>query len=249
MIDTSTKTYRRAPITESVIELRMNSRVDQAEQEKVVQRLKKHYPHIQKGKEVKVRLDPLPTGGYITVSDKPQGFRLTSIDQTDVVLLSPSGILRARLAPYLGWKVVSSEALKVWKVWKRIIKNCSVARIGVRYINRIDIPCNGREKIRIEDYLTFYPQAPEIGTSPMHGYLIQITLPTHNPLWTASITSKNSPSPLIEHMSFLLDIEVFRTEEIPIKDDDLWLVINEARDIKNTIFQRCITPECEKLFE
>ncbi|MGH8548361.1 MAG: TIGR04255 family protein [Methylococcales bacterium] len=249
MIDIPAKTYQRPPITESVIELRMNSKVTMTEQKKVVQRLKMKYPHVQEQKEVNVNIDQIPTGGYVTISGQPQGFRLTSNDQTEIVLLSPTSVVSARLAPYLGWEVFSGEARLVWKIWKRYIKGRSVARIGVRYVNRIDIPSNGRDKIRIEDYLTFYPKAPEISASPMQSYLIQVTVSTYNHLWTASITSTKVPPPLLEHISFLLDIDVFRTQEIPIKDDELWTVINEARDIKNSIFQRCITPESERLFE
>lgn len=249
MTDTPTKTYPHAPITEAVIELRMHSKVDQKEQKTVVQRLKKNYPHVQNLNEFTVNLQAPPTGVGVTVSEKPQGFRLTSSDQTDIVLLSPLSVASARLAPYPGWDAFFSRALDVWKVWKRFTKHQPVARIGVRYINRIDIPRDGRKQIRLEDYLTFYPQAPEIGALPMDSYLIQVTLPTHNPLWTASITSTGLPSPLLEHMSLLLDIDVFRTQDIPIKDEDLWTVINEARDIKNTIFQRCTTLQSERLFE
>lgn len=243
------KTYSHAPITEAVIELRMHSEVDRKEQETVVRRLKKNYPHEEQIVAVTANVNALPTGGAVTVGEQPQGFRLTSNDQTDVVIISPLGVVSARLAPYPGWDAFCNQAVAVWKVWKRSTEHRSVARVGVRYVNRIDIPRGGRERIRLEDYLTFYPQAPEIGALPMDSYLVQITLPTHNPLWTASITSTGMPSPLLEHMSLLLDIDVFRTQEIPIKDEDLWAVIGEARDIKNTIFQRCITPQSEELFK
>ena len=248
MIDTLTKIYSHAPITEAVIELRVDSEVSQKEQEKVVQRLKKDYPHSQHLNKFNVNFNASPTGSGVTVSQQPQGFRLTSNDQADVTIITPLNIATARLAPYLGWNVFRGRAVAVWKVWKRVTKHRSVARVGIRFINRIDIPLDDRNQIPIEDYLTFYPQAPVIGTLPMISYLAQITLPTHNPLWTATLTSTVVPSPLLKHMSLLLDIDVFRTQEIPMKDDDLWTTIGEARDIKNTIFQLCITPQSERLF-
>ena len=222
--------------------------MSQQEQEKVVQRLKKDYPHSQHLKAFNVNFNASPTGSGVTVSQQPQGFRLTSNDRADVTIITPLNLATARLAPYLGWDVFRGRAVAVWKVWKRVTKRRSVVRAGIRYINRIDIPVDDLNRIRLGEYLTFYPQAPAIGTLPMISYLARITLPTHNPLWTATLTSTVVPSPLLKRMSLLLDIDVFRTQEIPMKDDDLWTTIGEARDIKNTIFQRCITPQSERLF-
>jgi len=246
---TTIKTYPHAPITEATLELRVQSPVSSQEQQKVVRRLQKQYPHVENLNELRVNFDSQRTGGAVSVSTQPQGFRRTSTDQTEVALISPLGVTSARLAPYPGWNVFSNQALDVWKVWKRSTKINPVVRIGVRYINRIDIPRDGRQQIRVEDYLTIYPQAPELGVLPMTGYFIQIEVPTHDPLWTSVITSTVVPSPLLDHISLLLDIDVSRTEEIPMKDDDLWAVIAQAHDIKNNIFQRCITQQSERLFE
>jgi len=78
LIDTLTKIYSHAPITEAVIELRVDSEVSQKEQEKVVQRLKKDYPHSQHLNKFNVNFNASPTGSGVTVSQQPQGFRLTS---------------------------------------------------------------------------------------------------------------------------------------------------------------------------
>lgn len=256
MVDTPIKTYPRAPITEAVIELRMQSEVDMKEQEKIIHRLKKDYPHMKPLNEIKFNVNAPqtgggapPTGGGVTVRTQWQGFRLTSDDQTKIVIVMPLSVVSARLAPYQGWDDFFNQARAVWRAWKHSIKYSPVARIGVRYINRIDIPTSGRQHIRLEDYLTFYPKSPEGDELPIYSYFIQVMLPTHNSLWTSSITSALLPSPLLEHTSLLLDIDVFRTKEIPVKDDDLWTVIGEARDIKNFIFQRCIAPQSERLFE
>jgi uncharacterized protein (TIGR04255 family) len=79
--------------------------------------------------------------------------------------------------------------------------------------------------------------------------LLQVTFPAPSSHWNVSIASSIvAPPPLIDHISFLLDIDVFRSEQIPGREDELWTVIDEARAIKNTIFERCITDETRKLF-
>ena len=90
---------------------------------------------------------------------------------------------------------------------------------------------------------------PDIGQAPLAGYVMQVTVLTENPLWRTTVTSAVvSPPPLLNHLSFLLDIDLFRTEKIPGKEGDLWQTIDEARALKNRIFEQCITDEARKLF-
>lgn len=241
------KIYQHPPITEAVIELRTGSSVSTKDQEKFMRRLIKDYPHSEPRNNVEVRIDP-PTGG-VTVSNRQQGFCLRSEDQADIITFHDRAMAVARLAPYLGWEALYDHARTAWNHWKRFIISGTVNRVGVRYINRIDIPLGDQDELRLEEYLKFYPLVPQIGTLPMMAYLAQVTKPTANPLWIATITSTKVPSPLVNTLSLLLDIDLFRTEEIPIRDEKLWDMVNEARDIKNTVFASCITPKTEKLFD
>lgn len=135
------------------------------------------------------------------------------------------------------------------KIWKSAAKTDEIIRIGVRYINRIDIPIDKQGKIKNEDYLNIYPHLPESIDKPMFNYLNQVTLPTPNEYWDTIITSTNMPSPRINCISLLLDIDVFRTKEIPIKEDGLLATLSEVRGIKNDLFEQCITSKTIKVFK
>jgi uncharacterized protein (TIGR04255 family) len=52
----------------------------------------------------------------------------------------------------------------------------------------------------------------------------------------------------LNNISLLLDIDLFRTSEIPGNEDDLWRVVDSARPLKNRIFEACITNETRALF-
>jgi uncharacterized protein (TIGR04255 family) len=54
--------------------------------------------------------------------------------------------------------------------------------------------------------------------------------------------------PLLNHVSLLLDIDVFCTEQIPSNEAELWRMIDHAGPIKNRVFEQCITNESRKLF-
>ena len=239
--------YPKAPITEGVIHLRVAGAATADEQQKVVRRLTKKYPHSNPLQEFSLRIDT--TGGEVAVDQKPQGFRLNTADQTDVVLVFPDGIAAARLAPYQGWEKLREHAKAAHEEWRRSTAHRPVSRIGIRYLNRIDIPLKGVSKVDLATYLAFRPQIPGISNGPMAGYMVQATLPTDTPPWNTSIVSTIvTPPPLLNHVSLMLDIDVFRTEQIPGNEAELWRMIDDARPIKNRVFEKCITDESRKLF-
>lgn len=239
--------YGRAPITEAVIHLRTSNAVSETERKKVARRLKALYSHSQPQQSFNININA--TGGpNVAVEPEPQGFRLTSDDETDIVLIQHNGVVISRLAPYPGWQKFRERAFAAWTEWRAATSNHTVSRIGVRYINRIDIPYANEPIIHPRDYLFFSPEDPGISSAPMQGYVVQITKLTDVPHWLTSVASTVvSPPPLLNHISILFDIDVFRTEEIPRRDDELWAVVDEARNIKNKIFERCITNKTREL--
>lgn len=242
-----TPPYPKAPITEAVIHLQVAGKATTEEQQRLVRHFSDGYPQSKSLSEFSVTLDT--TGGAATVQQQAQGFRLTSADQTDVLLVLPNGIAAARLAPYPGWPHLRARAEAAWTQWRRFVALREIKRIGIRNINRLDVPIRDRPAVDFDAYLNFRPQLPDIVGGHLRGYMIQATFPSDRPHWNVSISSSIvAPPPLINHISLLLDIDVFRSEQIPGREADLWAVVDEARTIKNNIFERCITDESRKLF-
>lgn len=252
MTDLKMKSYRRPPITEAVIEFRMAKEITRDQEKKIVQRLQKDFPHSQETDEYAIVFNPKKhaSSGMAPVDKRHKAVRLTSDDQTDIAIVTLNGVTSARLAPYLGWEAFIEQAQKVWSAWQKVVNSNLIQRIGVRFINRIDIPFTSDNKFELNDYLNFYPETPSLSTEPMKNFFIQVSTTTDNPYWETQITStRANPQPIPKHASLLLDIDIFRVAEISSKEPDLWEIVGEARDIKNNLFQRCITKKSEELFE
>lgn len=247
MINSNKLNYSRPPITEAIIQVIMNHEMALDDMGKVASQLRKVYPHQETINGVEIHINQQVAGGNVAVNSKSTGYKLNSDNQTDIVSISQNALAVARLAPYLGWDTLHKQFITAWKSWKKVAKTKPISRIGVRYINRIDI-LRGENGINLEDYLTFCPKTPDFGNFPITEYLIQVTQQT-NESWFTTITSRAIPSPLVNCMSLLLDIDVFRIKDIPLKDEDLWVVISEAHTIKNTVFQNCITQKTEEIFK
>ena len=155
----------------------------------------------------------------------------------------------SRLAPYNGWESFEPWVRKNWKIWRKITKYTKIKRIGVRYINRIDIPAKTGDIIDIEDYLTVFPKYPEphLLTS-FTKYTIQIEGPFSIEGFYLIINTNVVKSPLIDHFSIVLDLDLSPQEGIPQKNDKIWEMINQMREYKNNAFEMCITDKARELF-
>src|SRR4051794_40990690 len=126
--------YKRPPITEAVVEVRIASSIEQELLEKVKARLMEYYPlPPQRRFDMQVEVGEQST----KVRQSASGYRLTSADAAGVVLIGPSAISTSRLPPYEDWDLFIAPARRNWDIWKRLVGWREIARIGVRYINRI----------------------------------------------------------------------------------------------------------------
>jgi uncharacterized protein (TIGR04255 family) len=241
------KVYSSPPITEAIIEIIFDGELKQKDFEKITKKLKKNYPNLQHINTTVINFGVNSIGSNLIIGNQP-GIKLSTNDEADILIVAHQKLAVARLAPYQGWDYLFDKMLSSWKAWKYVAGIKPINRIGVRYINRIDIPIDDQGKIENQDYLNIYPHLPKSIDKTMFNYLNQVTLPTSNEYWNTTITSTNMPSPRINHISLLLDIDVFRTQDIPIKEEDFLASLSEVRDIKNDIFEQCITSNARRLF-
>jgi uncharacterized protein (TIGR04255 family) len=243
--------YAFPPITEAVIEIRMNNNVDPDDLKKIAAKLNKDfYPDKKENIEINFSLEFNPISGNQSsqVKPKPTGYRLASTDQSDIAIIAPQSLTISRLPPYPGWEKFYERLASAWKVWKRVTKIQDINRIGIRYINRIDIPTVELKNINVADYLNFYANVPVFPENPMTEYFIQITKPTSNPLWTANIASFIHQPVLLGKTSLVLDVDIYSTDKLPLNDEQLMSRLFEARELKNQVFKQCITVKTEELF-
>ena len=134
----SSPAYPKAPITEAVIELRIGHDVELTALEKIARRLKHHYAKSEPMRQVGFVIDN--TGGSVSLREDAAGFRLNSDDQAEIAMLSQRFLTTARLPPYPGWEALRDRAKANWVEWRSLTPSHPIVRIGVRFINRIDIP-------------------------------------------------------------------------------------------------------------
>lgn len=234
--------YKRAPITEAVIEIRTKTLLQGSELERLVARFVKKYPATaQKVFDIAVEVGEAAS----KVNQKLNSYRLSSLDGTRVLNLGLQAIGTARLAPYEGWERFVEEARGNWDIWLKVVDWQPIARIGVRYINRIDIPTVA--KIDLNDYFTFQPQMPKSLDNGIEHFAMNVLVPLGKDDLKLVLNAGSTQSPLIGHQSLILDLDVALDTNLPKEDAGLWAFIDRMRDRKNEVFETCITDKTRAL--
>ena len=244
----SEQAYKQPPITEAVIEIRFATPNDDATIAKASGDFKSHYPQEDAATNVAIQLY-LPTGMEIKTMAQTlekKGRRRSSMDQTQLVLLWPDNFVISQLAPYPGWDAFFERFRRDWEIWKRGIGYKKISRIGVRYINRIDIPLSG-PLLEYERFLNIYAYLPE-SLGPVSSYAVQAQLPLQEIGCKLTLSSGLVPSPVLRHVSFVFDQDIAKEETPPQNDDEIYNLLNEIRVKKNIVFETCVTDEARRLF-
>lgn len=244
--------YKCAPITEAVIEIRFEKPLSRELIEKLHERMQHTYVSSTHLAKLDVQVDVQER--QATIDEREQGYRLASKDEVDVLLITPGSMICSRLAPYNGWEKFRTCAKDNWKLWKKITGYQKIQRIGARYINRIDIPVipdsTGEVTIRVEDYFNVYPEYPDPGMmASMSNFAMQVAGPLGTDNLKLIINTNSVPSPLLDHVSMVLDIDVSLADGVPQKNSSLWKMFEVIRIQKNRIFEESITEMTRSLFE
>ena len=248
--------YARPPITEAVIEFRFDPVMSPGALAKFMRDVQGQYPTAEASYEVTVELKVPASGAepVATPKKKLAGYKITGRDDTDLILLAADRLATVRLAPYCGWEEFLETTKNNYAMLKKRSGYRKIVRVATRYVNRIDIPIcvsdsvGTSKSINTTEYLLLEPQIPKIipnvssFTSQFVGSVPEID---GKVLVNAAIVS----SPLIDHVSLLLDIDLFKDENMPQKDSEVWDLLAAFRNQKNILFEAFVTDKARELFD
>lgn len=196
-------------------------------------------------------IDP-QAGNSARIKDFPAGFAFLSESKQRIFQAKTDGFTfnHVSTAPgtYPGWFVFRLEAEKVWGIYKKICRPNRVRRIGLRYINRIDLDTTGPASIvKIQDFFRTYLELSSDLPQTMGGFFMQVVVPIPELRSAVAITKTQVKSPKPEVVSIILDLDLFRTEDIPNDETEFWSLIDSMRFKKNEVFEACITDKLREV--
>src|SRR5689334_8455149 len=142
--------YSKAPITEATIDLRVAVPEDFA-----LARLDAFQSVLSDGYDEKQNIHfeeflVQPQAHATTHRSQQIGFRFVKSDRRRIVQARMNGFAFSLLAPYERWEIFANEARMLWDRFRDHVSPVAVTRLGVRYINRLDVPS---PSIELKEYL------------------------------------------------------------------------------------------------
>jgi len=176
-----------------------------------------------------------------------RGHRRTNPGMDEIAVLMPDSLTVSQLAPYQGWDAYFFRFKRDFKAYIRSNIHREISRVGVRYINRVDIPAAGNI-VEHERFVDIYPRVPE-ALGPMVGFSLQAQFDLKSIGGHTTVNTFPVQPVTLRHASFLVDIDVYKTITTPMTDDSLYSLLTQMRVEKNRIFEACVTQRArEELF-
>jgi uncharacterized protein (TIGR04255 family) len=242
--------YARAPIAEAIIEIRceVSPETDLADLQRV--REEREFPTADKTLMVTGVLDVRPDGVQQTTTGQQTGHAFRSADGRHVLQARLDGFSFACLAPYESWEPFSSEAERHWERYRASARPRRATRLGVRYVNKIDVP---GQHVEIKDYLrTAVDVSPYLPQS-ISSYFFQVVVPLSRFRAFATITSAIVDAEAESSIGLILDIDTWQEVDIDLASgtsgEDIERRLETLRGAKNYVFEACITDATRRLIE
>lgn len=244
---TAQRHYQKPPITEAIIDLR----VELPTATRLIELNKAHegeevtYPTVE---ELHAAFGQMQIGPQVSATAGSQhiGYLFRSGEGRQIYQARLDGFTISRLAPYENWHAFRGEARRLWDIYRTVTKPSRVIRLAVRYINRIDIPLPLKD---FKDYLRTVPEVSPDLPQGLSGYFMQLAVPLED-IKSLALINETIIEPVSQDVvSVVLDIDIFRTADLPTDEEGIWAFFEELGARKNEVFEACITDKARELFQ
>lgn len=250
--------YKNPPITEAVCEFRFSpDEWDITWPGELYSAIKKDYPQKPRQYQEQI-LEQRPDGLTHRQITKVQ---FLSTDGTRTVSVGPGTIAIHDLYPYSSWEQFSLRIFSVLSAYQAVINNRPLIRVGLRYINRIDL--RKEKSVELDQYFSGLPNQPEEWPSQIFDFLFKFELAYPDGaaariFWTSERESEKNPKETSNKtrkkesrgLAVILDIDVysFISGKHLISGKEVEELVTDLRQKERTLFESTITDKTRKLF-
>ena len=239
--------YAKPPITEATIGLHFSSPLAEGDISAAVAQFRGDYPTSQSRFQLSVMAAP----GASSVRDEPDGFVMRDASALEAVVIGSQDFSMSLLAPYPGWDGLFDRFMSAYRRLRKTVGFQKIARVGVRFVNRIDIPVptTGHE-VFLAEYFKVSPDSLSVVPDFKYiEYFIAIRIQYAADI-KVMLQTGMAPPALVRHMAVALDIDAaIEGEDVPQREPDLGDCLTRLRNAKNDVFERSITDKARQLFE
>lgn len=242
------KKYKNPPIVEALCEFQFISGQpwDFTIHGLYYEKISKEFPDKQQQMGIGIRVKQEAGAIQHEVLQSPDRMQFFRKDKTALVQVGSDLLTVNHLKPYPTWEKFKPLIIDNLNKYYEVADTKGFKRIGLRYINKIDIP---EKSIETTDYFNFYPHIPVELPQIHEAFNIRVEIPHQENRDRILLTFGSTVSEKPDMLSFLLDLDyvMVMPEKVPLEQASEWL--EQAHAIIEKAFEACITDKCRKLFK
>lgn len=239
--------YARPPIVEVILQFTFAEGGSDDGVDAVAESLSSAYPHREELFNVSAAvplMGPVP-GAVPLVNRERAGLQLQDASPPHkLVRVSRQSLSIHEVRPWSGWLTFQRRAQEAFDLYCGVFPDRPVIRIGLRYINRIELPPSGDD---LKEWITSAPDIPEGLPQFVETYSVEMAMPQPEPGVIAIVRQALLADPRPDISPIVLDVELQLNR--PITAAETFQKVRELHEREYLIFERSITDRVRRLFE
>jgi len=245
---TKVRRYRKPPVVEALCEIYLTDSVwDDTVPGQFYDWVKQDFP-VKRQREIQEGQISFSTAGEAAAGVRRLAPWVQFVTESEdrMIQLARDLLVVNQLRPYPHFEYWEPAIYSALEVYRELAKPAAVARLGVRYINRVVIP---ERPLRMQDYFTLYPRLPQEMGDEHGGFLVRVEVPVKANDHTVFVTFASAPTDDPGEAAFLLDFyDLFQPSE-PFALEAIQCPIKTAHENIITVFEGSITDTLRTLFQ
>jgi len=241
------KKYKKPPIIEAVCEFRLTPDTpwDITIPGLFYEKVKDTFAQREQRTVQEVELTQGPQGLEQRIHTSERIMLFTE-DKRMLTQLAPRLLVVNALKPYPAWQGFKPIIEKAWSALQKVVEIRGLQRIGLRYINRVEVPTS---EVELSEYFEFYPFIGKRLPQKMISFITGSEFAYAEERDHCRIQLTPVPSSSEQWSAFMLDIDYFLAQPCAVQVSDAISWVDEAHGRVAEVFEGCITDRLRELFE
>jgi len=241
------KKYKNPPIVEAICEFRFepDSPWDLVMPGLIYEKVRDTFGKRRQKKEIGWHIEPKVESIVQRVQTRDL-MQFLREDESALAQVGPHLLSVNHLKPYRSWQEFLPLIRKGFEAYCEVVEPTNIQRIGLRYVNRIEIP---HPRVELEDYFEFYPY---VGSNlpQEHGpFTVGIQVPCEDSRDILKVVLTSANTKTLDTMAFILDLDYFLVQPEKAALDQIFEWVDVAHNHVEDAFEACITDRLGQIFE
>ena len=214
---------------------------------RLFERIKEDYPaepQFQNSVQAELGLTDGEGAPNLQVTTGPQRVVFGNEDRTRLLIVGATDLSVHGLRPYEGWESLEERLFSAFRSLKDFVPNELITQLGLRYINRIEIPDSS---IEIGEYMTISFSMPDGWPARISAFLdrAEFVYPDGDSRISFTwATTESEPG----GSAFIVDLDLVRDLKEPTSVDEARAAISELKARETAAFESLIQDRLRGLF-